>query len=69
MEKVLERTNRLESRLKVLDMEINFEEHMVRQNGREILLLRIKYELLAAALCFSAAGALRKYGRRDYFID
>lgn len=35
----------------------------------ELLLLRVKYELLAAALCFAAAGALRKYGRRDYFID
>ncbi len=35
----------------------------------EISLLRVKYELFAAALCFAAAGALRKYGRRDYFID
>lgn len=46
MEKVLERTNRLESRLKVLDMEINFEEHTVRQNGREILLKPMEFELL-----------------------
>lgn len=46
MEKVLERTNRLESRLKVLDMEINLEEHTVRQNGREVLLKPMEFELL-----------------------
>lgn len=46
MEKVLERTNRLESCLKVLDMEINLEEHTVRQNGREVLLKPMEFELL-----------------------
>lgn len=46
MEKVLERTNRLQSCLKVLDMEINLEEHTVRQNGREVLLKPMEFELL-----------------------
>lgn len=47
MEKVLERTNRLNHVIKILDMEINFEEHTVRQNGQEVLLKPMEFELLA----------------------
>ncbi len=47
MEKVLERTNRLSSVIKVLNMEINFEEHTVRQDGKEVLLKPMEFELLA----------------------
>ncbi len=46
IEKVLERTNRLGSRLKVLDLEINLDEHTVRQNGVEIPLKPMEFELL-----------------------
>lgn len=47
MEKVLERTNRLNHVIKLLDMEINFEEHTVRQNGKEVMLKPMEFELLA----------------------
>ena len=46
MEKVLGRTNRLGNRLKVLDLEINLEEHTVRQSGVEIPLKPMEFELL-----------------------
>ncbi|MCI8371443.1 MAG: response regulator transcription factor [Eubacterium sp.] len=47
IEKVLERSNRMSSVVRVLNMEINFEEHTVRQDGREVLLKPMEFNLLA----------------------
>lgn len=47
MEKVLERSDKLSRVVKVFDMEINFEEHTVRQNGEEVVLKPKEFELLA----------------------
>lgn len=47
IEKVLERTKKLSNVIRVLDMEINFEEHTVRQKGEEIPLKPMEFELLA----------------------
>lgn len=47
MEKVLERRNKLEPVIRILDMEINMEEHTVRKNGVEIPLKPMEFELLA----------------------
>lgn len=46
MEKVLARMNKVDKAVKLLNMEINFEEHTVRQNGNEILLKPMEFELL-----------------------
>ncbi len=47
IEKVLSRSNKLNSVVKILDLEINFEEHSVRKNNEEILLKPMEFELLA----------------------
>lgn len=47
IEKVLERSNKAGAVLRILDMEINFEEHSVRQHGEEIILKPKEFELLA----------------------
>lgn len=47
MEKVLERVNKLSHTIKILNMEINFEEHSVKQDGREVLLKPKEFELLS----------------------
>lgn len=47
MEKVLERRNKLEPVIRILDMEINMEERTVRKNGVEIPLKPMEFELLA----------------------
>ena len=47
MEKVLERTNKLIKTIKILNMEINFEEHSVKQNGQEVILKPKEFELLS----------------------
>ena len=47
IEKVLARFDKLDSVVKVLDLEINFEEHSVRKNNDEILLKPMEFELLA----------------------
>ena len=47
MEKVLDRSHKSSPVLKVLDMEINFEEHSVRQSGKEVILKPKEFELLA----------------------
>ena len=47
IEKVLARTEKLYKVIKILNMEINFEEHTVRQNGQEIPLKPKEFELLA----------------------
>ncbi|WP_302626952.1 response regulator transcription factor [uncultured Eubacterium sp.] len=46
IEKVLERSNKLENILKIWDLEINIEEHTVRKKGKEILLKPKEFELL-----------------------
>ncbi len=47
MEKVLERANKLSHTIKILNMEINFEEHSVKQDGREVILKPKEFELLS----------------------
>ncbi|MCI7814673.1 MAG: response regulator transcription factor [Lachnospiraceae bacterium] len=47
MEKVLERADKVNHVLQILDMEINFAEHTVRQKGQEIALKPMEFELLA----------------------
>ena len=47
IEKVLARTEKIHKVIKILNMEINFEEHTVRQNGQEIPLKPKEFELLA----------------------
>lgn len=47
IEKVLERTNKLSNVIKILNMEINFEEHSVRADGEEVALKPMEFELLA----------------------
>ncbi|MBQ8412904.1 MAG: response regulator transcription factor, partial [Lachnospiraceae bacterium] len=47
IEKVLERTNKLSNVIKILNMEINFEEHSVRVDGEEVPLKPMEFELLA----------------------
>ncbi len=47
IEKVLARFNKLNSVVKILDLEINFEEHSVRRNNEEISLKPMEFELLA----------------------
>lgn len=47
MEKVLERTNKLGHVVKFYDIEMNFDEHTVRKNGREVLLKPMEFDLLA----------------------
>lgn len=47
IEKVLERSNKLSDVIRVLNMEINFKEHTVRQNGKEVALKPMEFNLLA----------------------
>lgn len=61
IEKVLERNSKLSDVIKVLDMEINFEEHTVRKNGTEILLKPMEFELL----CVLAKNKNRAISRED----
>ena len=46
-EKVLERADKLNRTIKILNMEINFEEHSVKQDGREVVLKPKEFELLS----------------------
>ena len=46
IEKVLERTNRMEQVIRILDLEISLEEHAVRKNGQEIILKPMEFDLL-----------------------
>lgn len=47
IEKVLSRFNKVNAVVKILDLEINFEEHSVRKNNEEIPLKPMEFELLA----------------------
>lgn len=47
IEKVLERSNKLSDTIKILNMEINFKEHTVRQDGKEVALKPMEFNLLA----------------------
>lgn len=47
IEKVLERSDKVGKVLKVLNMEICLDEHTVRQNGKEVPLKPMEFELLA----------------------
>lgn len=71
MEKVLARRNKVSSCLQVLDMEINFEEHTVRQNGKEVVLKPMEFELLAVLaknknIAISRENLLRMVWGVDY---
>ncbi|MBD5137199.1 MAG: response regulator transcription factor [Lachnospiraceae bacterium] len=47
MEKVLERTNKLSNVATFCNIEMNFEEHTVRKDGKEVLLKPMEFDLLA----------------------
>lgn len=47
IEKVLERSNKLSDTIKILNTEINFKEHTVRQDGKEVALKPMEFNLLA----------------------
>lgn len=47
IEKVLTRENRTKNVITILDMEIDFEQHMVRKDGKEVLLKPMEFGLLA----------------------
>lgn len=47
MEKVLERTDKLSNVAKFCNIEMNFEEHTVRKDGKEVLLKPMEFDLLA----------------------
>ncbi|MDE5781871.1 MAG: response regulator transcription factor [Lachnospiraceae bacterium] len=47
MEKVLERSNKLSNVAKFCNIEMNFEEHTVRKDGKEVLLKPMEFDLLA----------------------
>lgn len=71
IEKVLERSNRLNRVIQILDMEINFEEHTVRQNGTEVQLKPMEFELLAVLaknknIAISREKLLRMVWGTDY---
>lgn len=71
MEKVLERTNRLSNVIQILNMEINFAEHTVRQDGKEIPLKPMEFELLAVLaknknIAISRENLLRMVWGTDY---
>lgn len=46
VEKILERTKKLDNVIHVLDLEINMEEHTVRKDGEEIMLKPMEFDLL-----------------------
>lgn len=71
IEKVLERTKKLNNVIQVLDMKINFEEHTVRQNGEEVPLKPMEFELLAVLaknknIAISRENLLRMVWGIDY---
>ncbi len=71
IEKVLERTNKLSNVIKVLNLEINFEEHSVRVDGEEVSLKPMEFELLAVLaknknIAISRENLLRMVWGVDY---
>lgn len=71
MEKVLERTSRLNDVICILDMEINLLEHTVRKNGEEIPLKPMEFELLCVLarnknIAISREELLRRVWGVDY---
>lgn len=71
IEKVLNRSNKLNHVIKILNMEINFEEHTVRQNGEEVPLKPMEFELLAVLaknknIAISRENLLRMVWGVDY---
>lgn len=71
MEKVLERTRKLNDVICILDMEINLLEHTVRKNGEEILLKPMEFELLCVLarnknIAISREELLRRVWGVDY---
>lgn len=71
IEKVLARTKRFSNVIQVLNMEINFEEHTVRQDGTEIPLKPMEFELLAVLaknknIAISRENLLRMVWGVDY---
>lgn len=71
IEKVLERTNKLSNVIKVLNLEINFEEHSVRVDGEIVPLKPMEFELLAVLaknknIAISRENLLRMVWGVDY---
>lgn len=71
MEKVLERTKKLGDVIRILDVEINFLEHSVRKNGKEVLLKPMEFDLLCVLarnknIAISREELLRRVWRVDY---
>lgn len=71
MEKVLERTKKLNDVIRILDIEINFLEHTVRKNGVEVLLKPMEFELLCVLarnknIAISREELLRRVWGIDY---
>lgn len=71
MEKVLERTKKLGDVIRILDVEINFLEHSVKKNGKEILLKPMEFDLLCVLarnknIAISREELLRRVWGVDY---
>ncbi len=71
MEKVLERTKKLGDVIRILDVEINFLEHSVRKNGKEVLLKPMEFDLLCVLarnknIAISREELLRRVWGVDY---
>lgn len=71
VEKVLERTNKLVSTVKIFDIEMNFQEHTVRKAGQEVLLKPMEFDLLAVLvknknIAISRENLLRMVWGTDY---
>lgn len=71
VEKVLERTGRMRQKLVIRDMVIDREKHVVTQNGKEVLLKPMEYELLLLLaqyrnVAFSREELIKRLWGTDY---
>lgn len=71
IEKVLERSDKYSDVIHILNMEINFKEHTVRQNGAEVPLKPMEFNLLAVLaknknIAISRENLLRMVWGTDY---
>lgn len=71
MEKVLERTKKLDDVVRILDIEIDFPEHTVRKSGVEVSLKPMEFELLCVLarnknIAISREELLRRVWGVDY---
>ena len=71
VEKVLERTGRMRQKLVIRDVVIDREKHVVTQNGKEVLLKPMEYELLLLLaqyrnVAFSREELIKRLWGTDY---